>query len=65
MSEETIATPWSMTRQRRYDELVAEILGERVASIDRTSHSALAVHFEVMRRIDEECRQLGLKGGDS
>lgn len=58
-SKETIAMPWSMTRQRRYDEIAKEILaGSSLA--DRASPEAFKLHQEIVRRIDAECEALGL-----
>lgn len=55
METETIATPWSATRQRRYDELCAEIAGDRQVL---GSAGTQELHQRVMERLDAESAAL-------
>jgi hypothetical protein len=53
---ETIATPWSLTRQRRYDEIARELCGG--VDPDPYSRSGPALHDRIMERLDAECAAL-------
>lgn len=54
MTEETICTPWSATRQRRYDELAAQICDGPVTP----GVGMWSLHQQVMARLNAECEEL-------